>query len=118
MSEKKLWQMAERLAEGYVDEPGNVNPARVAWECAEEARQALSAEPDVVVLGRKLSMMQTTYEAVLDDSLKGSYNLEEAVGRSFDKGALETIKGIKELIESVFHVCLTDDGWKWVEEKE
>lgn len=85
------------------------------WPWADKAKQALSELPDVVVLGRKLSEMQVIYEGKLANSKKGTYGLEEVAGRSYDKGVLDTVIGIGQLVEAVFHVRLTADGWEWVD---
>ena len=104
MSEKEVRELAKEMA-------GDFAPPGVRDLC----KSLLEAEPDVVVLLRKLSELQAEYETILDNGLKGKYPLEEAVERSFQKGVLDTVIGVKSLIQTVFHVRLTDDGWEWVE---
>lgn len=103
MSEKKL----RVFAKAALDSSASPGLHEMYWAAVED-------DPDLMALGRQLSGLRDKRQQELANTLRATYTLEEAVSRSFDKGAFEAIAGIVDLIETT--VRLTDDGWEWVEE--
>ena len=102
MSEKRIRELAQQSVyesglSGYIEE-------------------ALEEPPDVVRLREKLSALQVKREQDLKNTEAEKYDLDTAIGRAFDKGATEAISGVVKLIDTMFHVRLTDDGWEWTDD--
>lgn len=77
--------------------------------------KAVADDPDVVTLGHKLQGLIAERQADFRAKERSAYDLEHAVGRSFEHGALSALEGVVTLLEQLFHVRLTNGGWEYTD---
>ena len=104
MSEREVRALANKLAGRYTElacEKALVNE----WmELAKEFDEALSEPPDVVLLLRWLREEQA-------ETLHSPHWTED-----HKTGLLNAFAVVVDRITEKFHICLTADGWEWVDE--